>query len=65
MRSISKYQSGVNGDKFITDDVIAKGRYHKKDFSNNKQIARLNMDYGLYTFKLISGERLLKITSML
>ena len=60
LRSISKYQFGVNGDKFITDDVIAKGRYHKKIFSNNKQIARLNMDYGLYTLNLSGGERLLE-----
>lgn len=59
LRSISKYQFGLNGDNFIPDDVIAKGRYHKKIFSNNKQIARLNMDYGLYTLNLEGGKILL------
>lgn len=59
LRSISKYQFGSNGDKFIPDDVIAKGRYHKKIFSKNKQIARLNMDYGLYTLNLEGGKILL------
>jgi archaeosine synthase len=58
LRSISKYQFGLKGENFITDDVIAKGRYHKKIFSNNEQIARLNMDYGLFTLNLSGGERL-------
>jgi archaeosine synthase len=61
LRSIAIYQFGEGGEKFIPDDVIAKGRYHKKIFSNNEQIALLNKDIGLYSLSLKGGEILGKI----
>ncbi|KZX11416.1 DUF5591 domain-containing protein [Methanobrevibacter filiformis] len=56
LRSIAIYQFGQGGEKFIDDDVIAKGRYHRKIFSNNEQIALLNRDIGLYSLSLKGGE---------
>ena len=58
LRSISKYQFGPNGDSFIKDETIAKGRYHKQIYYNHEQIAILNMDYGLYRLNLPGGELL-------
>ena len=56
LRSIAKYQFGVNGDKFIPDNVKTKGMYHKRILSNGIQLALLNKDYGLYRLNLEGGE---------
>lgn len=56
LKSIAKYQFGGNGDKFIPDNVKAKGMYHKKILSDGVQIATLNKDYGLYRLNLAGGE---------
>ena len=56
LKSIAKYQFGVNGDKFIPDNVKTKGMYHKRILSNGKQLALLNKDYGLYRLNLEGGE---------
>ena len=47
LKSIAKYQFGINGDKFIPDNVKTKGMYHKRILSNGKQLALLNKDYGI------------------
>lgn len=56
LRSIAKYQFGKGGENFIPNDVKTKGRYHRKLFYKNKQIAFLNKDIGLYTLNLPGGE---------
>lgn len=56
LRSIAMYQFGSNGDKFISDDTIAKGMYHRRIFTNKKQIALLNRDTGLFSLRLPGGE---------
>ena len=56
LRSIAKYQFGPDGDKFIPDNVKTKGMYHKKILSNGKQLAMLNMDYGMFRLNLEGGE---------
>ena len=56
LKSIAKYQFGVNGDEFIPDNVKTKGMYHKRILSDGVQLALLNKDYGLYRLKLASGE---------
>ena len=56
LRSIAKYQFGEGGENLIPDDVIIKGRYHHKLYYNNRQIAFLNKDVGLYTLSLAGGE---------
>lgn len=56
LRSIAMYQFGSKGYNFIPDDVKTKGMYHKKILSNNKQLALLNKNYGLYRLKLAGGE---------
>lgn len=56
LRSIARYQFGEGGENFIPDDVIIKGRYHHKLYYNNRQIAFLNKDVGLYTLSLAGGE---------
>lgn len=56
LKSIAKYQFGINGDKFIPDNVKTKGMYHKRILSNGKQLALLNKDYGLYRLNLEGGE---------
>ncbi|MDL2270981.1 DUF5591 domain-containing protein [Methanobrevibacter sp. OttesenSCG-928-I08] len=61
LRSIATYQFGENGDKFIPDDVKSKGRYHRKLFSNNEQIALLNRDIGLYSLNLEGGKILYEL----
>lgn len=58
LRSIAIYQFGKDGEKFIDDDVVSKGRYHRRVFSKNKQIALLNKDIGLYSLTLDGGEKL-------
>lgn len=58
LRSISLYQFGKDGDILIPDDVKVKGRYHKKIFYNNEQLALLNMDRGLYSLNLNGGSLL-------
>jgi archaeosine synthase alpha-subunit len=61
LRSIATYQFGENGDKFIPEDVKSKGRYHRKLFSNNEQIALLNRDIGLYSLNLEGGKLLFEL----
>jgi archaeosine synthase len=56
LKSIAIYQFGESGEKFIPDDVILKGKYHKKLISNKKQIGLLNNDTGLYSLTLEGGE---------
>ncbi len=61
LRSIAKYQFGPEAYKIITDDVVAKGRYHRNVYSDGKQIALLNRDIGLYTLNLEGGRRLAEL----
>lgn len=61
LRSIARYQFGEGGEKFIPDDVIYKGNYHKKIFSNSKQLALLNADNGLFSLRLGGGQRLFEL----
>jgi archaeosine synthase len=56
LRSIATYQFGFKGNKFISDDTIAKGMYHRRIFTNSKQIALLNRDTGLFSLRLPGGE---------
>lgn len=56
LKSIAKYQFGVNGDEFIRENVKTKGMYHKRILVNGTQIALLNKDYGLYRLNLAGGE---------
>lgn len=59
LRSIAIYQWGLKAREFIPDNVKIKGRYHKRVLVNGKQIALLNMDYGLFKLNL-EGGRILK-----
>lgn len=61
LRSIAKYQFGLGAEAIITDDVVAKGRYHKNIYSNSEQLALLNRDFGLFTLNLEGGRRLAEI----
>ncbi|MCQ2976695.1 MAG: DUF5591 domain-containing protein [archaeon] len=61
LRSIAKYQFGEEASTIITDDVVAKGRYHRNIYSNGKQLALLNRDVGLYSLNLEGGRRLAEI----
>ena len=61
LRSIAKYQFGEEAAAIITDDVVAKGRYHRNIYSNGKQLALLNRDIGLYTLNLEGGKRLAEL----
>ena len=56
IKSIAKYQVGVNGENFIPDNVKTNGLYHKRILSNGTQLALLNKDYGLYRLNLPGGE---------
>ena len=56
LKSIAKYQFGINGDEFIQENVKTKGMYHKRILVNGTQIALLNKDYGLYRLNLAGGE---------
>lgn len=58
LRSIAIYQFGPGGENLIPDDVVAKGRYHRKIFVDSKQIALLNKDIGLYSLNLDGGNKL-------
>jgi archaeosine synthase len=61
LRSIATYQFGEKGYNFIPEDVKSKGRYHRKIFSNNEQIALLNRDIGLYSLNLEGGKLLFEL----
>lgn len=61
LRSIAKYQFGETAEAIITDDVVAKGRYHRNIYSEGKQLALLNRDVGLYTLSLEGGRRLAEL----
>lgn len=61
LRSIATYQFGKGAEDFIDDKAVAKGRYHRKIFSNNEQIALLNKDIGLYSLNLEGGRILAKL----
>ena len=61
LRSIAIYQFGKGAEEFIDDEVKAKGRYHRRIFSNNKQIALLNKDIGLYSLSLEGGKKLAEL----
>ena len=56
LKSIAKYQFGLNGDELIPENVKTKGMYHKRILSNGVQLALLNKDYGLYRLNLAGGE---------
>ncbi|MCL2687571.1 MAG: DUF5591 domain-containing protein [Methanobrevibacter sp.] len=56
LRGVATYQFGPEGKKFISDDTIAKGMYHRRIFTKSKQIALLNRDTGLYSLRLSGGE---------
>jgi len=56
LRGIATYQFGLGGEKFISDDTIAKGMYHRRIFTDSKQIALLNRDTGFYSLRLFGGE---------
>lgn len=58
LRSIAIYQFGVDGKNFISDNTIAKGMYHRRIFTESKQIALLNKDTGFYSLRLPGGELL-------
>jgi len=61
LRNIAIYQFGPLGEKLISDDTIAKGMYHRRIFSDSKQIALLNRDTGFYSLRLAGGEKLLNL----
>ena len=61
LRSVAKYQFGKEAEAIITDDVVAKGRYHRTLYSNGKTLALLNRDVGLYTLNLEGGRRLAEL----
>ena len=61
LRSVAKYQFGKDAEAMITDDVVAKGRYHRTLYSNGKTVALLNRDVGLYTLNLEGGRRLAEL----
>jgi len=61
LRSIAIYQFGKEGVDFIDEDTKSKGRYHRRIFSNHKQIALLNRDIGLYSLSLEGGKKLLEL----
>lgn len=56
LRSIATYQFGSKGNKFISDNTTAKGVYHRRIFTNNKQIALLNRNTGFFSLRLPGGE---------
>lgn len=60
-RSIAKYQFGKAAEAIISDDVVAKGRYHRTLYSDGKTLALLNRDIGLYTLNLEGGRRLAEL----
>lgn len=60
-RSIAKYQFGKGAEAIISDDVVAKGRYHRTLYSDGKTLALLNRDIGLYTLNLEGGRRLAEL----
>ncbi|KZX15791.1 PUA domain protein [Methanobrevibacter cuticularis] len=61
LRSIAIYQFGQGAEDLIPDDVVAKGKYHRKIFSDSKQLALLNRDIGLYSLNLEGGKKLAEI----
>ncbi len=61
LRSVAKYQFGAEAEGMITDDVVAKGRYHRTLYSNGKTVALLNRDVGLYALNLEGGRRLAEL----
>ena len=58
LRGIAIYQFGPSGENFISEDVKAKGMYHRRIFAKSKQIALLNRDTGFYSLRLHGGELL-------
>jgi archaeosine synthase len=56
LRGIAIYQFGPEGEKFISEGIKAKGMYHRRIFSDSKQIALLNRDTGFYSLRLHGGE---------
>lgn len=61
LRSVAIYQFGKGAENFIDDETVAKGRYHRRIFSKNEQIALLNKDIGLYSLNLEGGEILAEL----
>ncbi|WP_409199938.1 DUF5591 domain-containing protein [Methanobrevibacter sp. DSM 116169] len=61
LRSIATYQFGKKGKDFIPDDCKSKGMYHKRIFSNSKQLALLNKNVGLFTLHLEGGKKLFEL----
>lgn len=58
LRSIALYQFGKDGEALIPSDIQIKGRYNKRIFHNNEQLATLLMDTGLFAISLAGGKLL-------
>ncbi len=58
LKSIALYQFGEGGEVLIPDDVHAKGRFNKRIFYDNEQLATLLMDNGLFSLNLAGGQLL-------
>lgn len=63
LRSIAIYQFGEGGDVLIPNGVRVKGRYNKRIFFEDEQIASLLMDTGLFSLSLKGGELLSKVNT--
>lgn len=63
LRSLAIYQFGKGGDALIPDGVRIKGRYNKRIFFEDEQIASLLMDTGLFSLSLKGGELLSKVNT--
>lgn len=61
LRSIAIYQWGEKAIDFIPDNVKTRGMFHRKILVDNKPIAMLNGNHGLYTLNLKGGEILNKL----
>ncbi len=58
LRSIALYQFGKDGEVLIPSDIQIKGRYNKRIFHENEQLATLLMDTGLFAISLAGGKLL-------
>ncbi len=62
LRSIARYQfNGRDADSLIPDGSRITGRFNRRIIHENKQIATLLYDTGLYSLNLDGGQKLLEI----
>lgn len=62
LRSIARYQfNGVDADSIIPDGSRITGRFNRRIIHENKQIATLLYETGLYSLNLEGGQKLLEI----